>query len=345
MTTDIRHQDRAVDKYAIGYFSMLHDAEATISDLRNTGFPLSQISLINREDPQRNTFEGIHVSDRIEPTRLNIPYERTQFYNDCIHQGNYIIIVRGTDAEIQRAATIINQHHVKQWEIYEANGHENVAPHTTQTNKRAVGVFTHRHDAETALNELRNAGFPMSYVSLIAKDTNGNVNRNLETGNQAGEGLKAGAVTGGAIGGLGGLLVGLGTLAIPAVGPVMVAGAAATALATTLTGGAVGAAVGGIAGGLVGLGIPKERAEVYSDRFQKGHYLVIVDGTEAEIHHAETILKRLGIEEFAIYDAPDVHNVRERQTSFEPIRQAETVPSNYTGENSVIIVDNRERTV
>ncbi|AFZ60580.1 histidine kinase [Anabaena cylindrica FACHB-243] len=345
VTTDIRHQDRAVDKYAIGYFSMLHDAEATISDLRNTGFPLSQISLINREDPQRNTFEGIHVSDRIEPTRLNIPYERTQFYNDCIHQGNYIIIVRGTDAEIQRAATIINQHHVKQWEIYEANGHENVAPHTTQTNKRAVGVFTHRHDAETALNELRNAGFPMSYVSLIAKDTNGNVNRNLETGNQAGEGLKAGAVTGGAIGGLGGLLVGLGTLAIPAVGPVMVAGAAATALATTLTGGAVGAAVGGIAGGLVGLGIPKERAEVYSDRFQKGHYLVIVDGTEAEIHHAETILKRLGIEEFAIYDAPDVHNVRERQTSFEPIRQAETVPSNYTGENSVIIVDNRERTV
>jgi len=41
-------------------------------------------------------------------------------------------------------------------------------------------------------------------------------------------------VTGGAVGGLTGLLVGLGALAIPGVGPVMLAGATATALATAL---------------------------------------------------------------------------------------------------------------
>jgi len=54
-------------------------------------------------------------------------------------------------------------------------------------------------------------------------------------GNKADEAL-AGAVTGGA-GGLTGLLVGLGALAIPGMGPVMLAGATATALATALSGG------------------------------------------------------------------------------------------------------------
>jgi len=43
-------------------------------------------------------------------------------------------------------------------------------------------------------------------------------------GNKADEGAATGAVTGGAVGGLTGLLVGLGALAIPGIGPVMLAG-------------------------------------------------------------------------------------------------------------------------
>jgi len=43
-------------------------------------------------------------------------------------------------------------------------------------------------------------------------------------------------VTGGAVGGLTGLLVGLGALAIPGVGPVMLAGATCCSPATALSG-------------------------------------------------------------------------------------------------------------
>ncbi|MBK1987820.1 histidine kinase [Sphaerospermopsis aphanizomenoides BCCUSP55] len=338
-TPEVIHQDVTVNKYAIGYLTMLQDAEAAINDLRNAGFPLNQIYLIHRERPQRNAFGGIHVRDSIAPAVLNLPPNRTQFYNDCIHQGNYIVIVTGNDAEIHQAAAILSRHHIKQWEVYEKNGHQDLP---LQTAKRAIGVFSHRRDAEAALRELRNVGFPMSQVSLIGKDTNGGVHRDVDRGNRADEGLKTGAATGGALGGLGGLLVGLGALAIPGVGPVIAGGAAATALATTLAGGAVGAAVGGIAGGLVGLGIPEGRARVYSDRFQKGDYLVIVDGTDAEIHHAETILKRAGIEEFSIYDA---RNVSQPQPSFEPVRNTETVPSHHPEEAPVVIIDHREKTV
>lgn len=179
--------------------------------------------------------------------------------------------------------------------------------------RRSVGVFPTRRAAESALEELKNSGFPMNKVSVIAKDgdrqsdiADVEVEDHDRVGNKADEGAATGAVTGGVLGGLTGLLVGLGTLAIPGIGPIMLAGAGATALATTVAGGAIGAAAGSLVGALVGLGIPEERARVYNDRVTQGEYLVIVDGTEAEIDHAYKILHSHQIEEYGVYDVPDV---------------------------------------
>ncbi len=341
-------------KYAVGYFSHRQDAEAAIHDLRNAGFPLSQTSLIHRDSLRRESFPGVHVSDRWDSNRWKLPDNRTHFYNERINQGDYIILVNGTEAEIQRAAAIISQHGIQQWQIFDATGHT-PATKPMQATKRAIGVFSHRRDAETALTELRDAGFPMSRISIIAKDTNGHgiagvENKNIGAGNKADEGAKAGAATGGVLGGLTGLLVGLGSLAIPGVGPVIAGGAAATAIATTLAGGAIGAAAGGIVGALVGLGIPEDRARVYGDRFQRGDYLVIVDGTQAEIYQAEPILNRRGIEEFGIYDATDLG---EHHSGFDKGHNTGVLESdrpNYSTEAhrddpAVVIVDRREETI
>jgi len=181
--------------------------------------------------------------------------------------------------------------------------------------RRAVGVFTNRQDAESALNEQRNSGFSMDKVSVIAKDADrndqlGGADMSDRVGNKADDGAKTGAVTGGALGGLGGLLVGLGALAIPGIGPVMLAGAGATALATTITGGAIGAAAGGLLGALVGLGIPEERARNYNDRVSRGDYLVMVDGTDDEINRSGAIYSNRGIQDWGIYDAPGVDTTR-----------------------------------
>jgi hypothetical protein len=363
-TAGASHSDVVGSKHAVGYFSHRHDAEAAINDLRNAGFPLSQISLVHREPLHRDSFAGIHVSDRWDSNRWRLPDTRTHFYNERINQGDYILVVSGTDADIQRAAGIISRHGIQQWQTYDANasttgsGIGSVGTGSVQGTRRAIGVFSHRRDAEAALTELRDAGFPLSRVSIIAKNTNGHsiagvdVDRNADKGNKADEGAKAGAATGGALGGLGGLLVGLGALAIPGIGPVIAGGAAATAIATTLTGGAIGAAAGGIVGGLAGLGIPEDRARVYSDRFQKGDYLVIIDGTESEIRHAETILKRRGIEEFAIYDGSDLseHRPGFDRASHHGTAVADPVRSNYAAEThgddpAVVIVDRRDETV
>lgn len=259
---------------------------------------------------------------------LGIPEDDARSYNDRISRGHYLVMIEGTDAEIARAQAILHRGGVEDWAIYDMPNTGSTTPayatagaattaatvgathRTTSTglNRRAIGVFPHRRDAESAIRELRDAGFNMSQISLVGRDVQSSgtaAGGDMTSGTKADEGAKAGAATGGALGGLTGLLVGLGALAIPGVGPVIAGGALATALATTAAGGAIGAAAGGLSGALMGLGIPDERAHFYNDRVNQGDYLVMVDGTESEILQAETILSRRGIQNWAIFDAPD----------------------------------------
>ncbi|MBR8836792.1 MAG: histidine kinase, partial [Stigonema ocellatum SAG 48.90 = DSM 106950] len=178
------------------------------------------------------------------------------------------------------------------------------------TNRRGIGVFSSRGDVEGALHELRDSGFPMDRASVIAQNSDSTddiagAEVRERVGNKADEGATVGALSGGTLGGLTGLLVGLGALAIPGIGPIMLAGATATALATTLAGAGIGAVAGSLVGGLIGLGIPEEEARAYNSRVERGHYLVIIDGTDSEIARARAILERRGIEDFAVYDQPN----------------------------------------
>ena len=177
--------------------------------------------------------------------------------------------------------------------------------------RRSVGLFYSRDEAEKALRALKDDGFDMNRVNVIAKNADevtqsAGVDTAYDEGNNAAEGAGAGATTGTVLGGIGGLLVGLGTLAIPGVGPIIVAGEAASTIAATLAGAGIGAAAGGIIGGLVGLGIPEDKAKIYSDRVSGGSYLVMVNGTDDDISRAERILHDHGIEEYGVYDANDI---------------------------------------
>ncbi len=304
---------------------------------------------------------------------LGIPEERARVYNDRVQRGQYLVILDGTDAEIAEAEKILHTGGVEEFGIYD---HPNGTPITSGVvsrdigvagvaatpvstaslhRKRAIGVFSHRRDAEAAIGDLRDHGISMDHVSIIGKNADGDriggvgLNDRVDD-TKADDGAKAGAVTGGALGGLGGALVGLGILAIPGVGPVLLGGAAATALATALTGGAIGAAAGGIAGALVGLGIPEKNARIYSDRINKGDYLVIVDGTDAEVHRAEEILKTRHVEEFAIYDATDLARPGVSSGVVAQTPVVNTTPINYVppidnDEASVIIIDRRDERV
>ncbi|NJL85455.1 MAG: hypothetical protein HC886_04970 [Leptolyngbyaceae cyanobacterium SM1_1_3] len=96
----------------------------------------------------------------------------------------------------------------------------------------------------------------------------------------------------------------MATFAIPGIGLFIGAGTVATTLATTLAGGGIGAVSGGLVGALAGLGIPDDRAKVYSDRLAQGDYLIVIEGTADEVMRAQTVLfNSHGLEEWGVYDA------------------------------------------
>lgn len=187
-----------------------------------------------------------------------------------------------------------------------------VSHRTPQFQKRAIGVFKTRNQVEKALHELRNGRFDMNHVGVIARDdeqpdsvVEGSEKKHQTTiGNKREEGTLAGVATGGVLGGITGLLVGLGTIAIPGIGPVLLAGAEATAIATTIAGTAIGAAAGGLVGALIGLGIPEKHAYIYRDRLAQGHYLIMVTGDTPSIDRAATTLHEQGIQEWNVYEVP-----------------------------------------
>lgn len=237
----------------------------------------------------------------------------------------------------------------------------NVTPRPSGPYRRAVGVFDNREATEKAIRALKEADFDMQRVSLIARnveEVEGSEEvKDQQQGNEAKEGAGAGATAGTVLGGIGGFLVGVGALAIPGVGPILAAGAEISAVASTLAGAGIGAAGGGLIGALVGMGIPEERAKVYQNRIKAGDYLLMVSGTEEQIRRAEPILRDQGIQEFGIYDAPDLN----REAPTEAVERREVVEQPRTevtreqvveegrrprteGEPDVIIRDERHQT-
>lgn len=174
--------------------------------------------------------------------------------------------------------------------------------------KHAIGTLPSRQSAEQALNQLRDAGFSMNQISVIAKGTNHNEQlSSADTSEQTvtrAEGAASGAVAGGRMGGSLFLIGGLMALLVPGIGPAL---AAETVLATLLGTGASTTA-GGLIGALRGWFIPEERARSYAERVSRGDYLVVVEGTEDEIARAEAVLNRWGIHEWHTYNTSSDDN-------------------------------------
>lgn len=171
--------------------------------------------------------------------------------------------------------------------------------------KCGAGAFSSREQTESALIALKETGFSMDKVSVIARE----ISQDDEIAESEKEyirdktlaGLTKGALTVGTLGSLAGILVGLTTLAIPGLGAVGIAGAK-VAIAGMFAGGYYGTGGGAIIGAALGNGASKEQAQVYDNHLANGSYLVIVDGSEAEINSAESILKTQGIQDWGVYN-------------------------------------------
>ncbi len=164
--------------------------------------------------------------------------------------------------------------------------------------RHAVGRFSNRIDAERALSELNHAGFLAAQISIVAKYTDHNHRLDRADSSCRAEGeaqtkASVGEITGGMLGAVVGCLVGLGMLPVPGVVVILAVKTAGTAIATTLAGAGIGATGGGLISVLAGLKISPNRVRVNPGLYsQGGEYLLVVDGTDDEVHRAQSILSR-----------------------------------------------------
>ena len=156
-------------------------------------------------------------------------------------------------------------------------------------------VKTHSQ-AEQIVEDLQEAGFPVSEISVLLPDKEGKHDIGHVKATKAPEGATAGAATGGVTGGVLGLLAGIGALAIPGVGPFIAAGP----IMAALSGAAIGGTTGGVVGGLVGMGMPEIEAKRYENKLRSGNYLIAVDVADGnQKDRAKEIFKNAGAEDIS----------------------------------------------
>ena len=151
--------------------------------------------------------------------------------------------------------------------------------------RSVVGLFETKESADEAITKLANAGFSPDGISVISKESEGE-------GNSQTENITEGAAKGATLGGVAGLIVGVASVVVPGLAPLVIVGPVATALGLTGAAAAgastavVGTLAGGLVGAFVGLGIPKEEAEMYESRIKEGYYMLTVEvdgGNESEV--------------------------------------------------------------
>ncbi|MEH2422807.1 MAG: hypothetical protein V7K48_18395 [Nostoc sp.] len=178
--------------------------------------------------------------------------------------------------------------------------------------KNAAGTFPDRQHLETALSQLKAASFPMHNVCVVAQHGDSNeatLNPSEPTVQSEAqfarhrtiERIEHGALDAGGWGGVVGILgAELVTLAVPGVGSIVLAAEAASV--GLATGTFYGAVAGAILGGAIGTNISDKQIKRYRERLAQGEYLIVIKGTNDEIHQAETVLKTQGVQDWIIFD-------------------------------------------
>jgi hypothetical protein len=161
-------------------------------------------------------------------------------------------------------------------------------------NIAVFGIYPHRASFEYAFGVLKNEGFRDTDVSVLLQENSGTKDLVTQKATKAPEGAATGAGSGAVVGGAIGWLAGTGALAIPGLGPFLVAGP----IIATLAGIGVGGTVGGLSGALIGLGMPEYEAKRCQGRIEKGGILLSVhcDSTNW-VNKAKFLLRSTGAED------------------------------------------------
>ena len=153
-----------------------------------------------------------------------------------------------------------------------------------------IGIYDNHELAVEAVQELKDAGYPMAQLSIIGRAETQIVDEEMHIMTQSPiktAGLGAGTVIGTALG----ILTGVGVFAIPGLGLFYGAGALVGAIAG-FDFGLIGA---GIATLLASIGVKDENAKKYHLALEAGNFIVVAHGSGEDVERARTLLHEHGM--------------------------------------------------
>ena len=151
-----------------------------------------------------------------------------------------------------------------------------------------VAIYGTHSEAEQAVKELQHAGIDMRTLSIVGKDSH--TDEHVVGYYNTGDRMKYWGKTGAFWGGFWGLLFGSAFLAIPGIGPVLVAGPLVAWIVGALEGAVVVGGLSAVGAGLYGLGIPKDSVVQYGLALRTDKFLLMVHGATSEVARAKDIL-------------------------------------------------------
>jgi len=151
-----------------------------------------------------------------------------------------------------------------------------------------VAVFERHTQAEDAVKKLAGAGLDISKVNIIGKGYHSE--EKVVGFYNTGERIKFWGQYGAFWGGLWGLFVGGLFMTVPVIGPIVVLGHLGVMVLGALEGAVLVGGSSALGAALVSIGIPKNSVIEYETAVKTDSFLVMVDGSPAEVESAKKIL-------------------------------------------------------
>ncbi len=157
------------------------------------------------------------------------------------------------------------------------------------TQNSVVAVYSTHTQADQAVKELQRAGVDLHKLSIVGKGyhTDEHAVGYYNTGDRMKYWGKVGAFWGG----FWGLLFGSAFFLIPGLGPILAAGPVVAWVVAALEGTVEVGALGALGAGLYSIGIPKDSIVKYEAALKSDQFLLIINGTAAEVAKAKDIIE------------------------------------------------------
>lgn len=166
-------------------------------------------------------------------------------------------------------------------------------------NESVVAVYRTHEEADQAVKELQRRGVDLKQLSIVGKGyhTDEHAVGYYNTGDRMKYWGKVGAFWGG----FWALLFGSAIFIIPGLGPILAAGPVVAWIVAGLEGAVEVGALGALGAGLYSIGIPKDSIVKYEAALKTDQFLLIVNGTAADVAKAKDLIETTHPASFSIH--------------------------------------------